>query len=250
MSFTKILKKRFRFLLFVLLVAVLVITDHATKFFFHQTTIFSTKEFKHQIKKDTIYLIPKQNNKDIKSTKITLKENEILGKRYLFPEKETFYIKQIVVIPNFWSLTYVRNHNIGFSLLQILDQFVSPSTKIKILIAVQLSAILFIFFYFVFRFKMKYIWSFAFIFSGGVGNVSERMIRGYVVDFIRWEFPYLPFDIFNPWPIFNVADIWVSIGGVLLLWAFFHESKISAVLTIDDFYEQNNEQDTFPIYFR
>ena len=126
-----------------------------------------------------------------------------------------------------------------------LDNFVNSKTKIKILVAIQSFAICFILFYFIFTLKMRYIWSFAFIFSGGVGNVSERIIRGYVVDFVKWEFPYLPIQIFNPWPIFNVADIWVSIGGVILLITFFYESKTAKEFVIDNLYDEGE----VPTYF-
>ena len=45
------------------------------------------------------------------------------------------------------------------------------------------------------------------IIGGAFGNYIDRLIRGYVVDFID----------FRVWPVFNVADIFVVIGGVLLI---------------------------------
>ena len=44
--------------------------------------------------------------------------------------------------------------------------------------------------------------------AGGIGNVVDRVIFGYVVDFI--EFNFIEF------PVFNVADICVTIGVILL----------------------------------
>ena len=44
------------------------------------------------------------------------------------------------------------------------------------------------------------------ILAGALGNYLDRLGRGYVVDFIH--VPY--------WPVFNVADIWVTTGGLLL----------------------------------
>lgn len=46
------------------------------------------------------------------------------------------------------------------------------------------------------------------IFSGGVGNLIDRMTRGYVVDF--FEFQFVEFAVFN------VADILITSGAVLL----------------------------------
>jgi len=51
----------------------------------------------------------------------------------------------------------------------------------------------------------------ALILGGALGNVVDRIIYGYVVDFI---------DIYYQawhWPAFNIADIGISIGAVMLL---------------------------------
>jgi len=45
------------------------------------------------------------------------------------------------------------------------------------------------------------------IIGGALGNYIDRLIRGYVVDFID----------FRIWPVFNVADIFVVVGGILLI---------------------------------
>ena len=45
--------------------------------------------------------------------------------------------------------------------------------------------------------------------SGAFGNVIDRMIRGYVVDFLEITF--------IKWPVFNLADIYVVIGACLIL---------------------------------
>jgi signal peptidase II len=44
--------------------------------------------------------------------------------------------------------------------------------------------------------------------AGALGNYSDRLFRGYVVDFI-----HLPF-----WPVFNAADVYLTVGlGLLVL---------------------------------
>jgi signal peptidase II len=47
---------------------------------------------------------------------------------------------------------------------------------------------------------------FALIVGGGLGNIVDRLARGYVVDFIH----------VRGWPVFNVADIAVVVGMGLL----------------------------------
>ena len=62
--------------------------------------------------------------------------------------------------------------------------------------------------------------AFALILAGAIGNVTDRLLFGYVVDF-------LDFDLgFYRWPTFNVADIAIFIGAamVILESLFFPES--------------------------
>lgn len=47
------------------------------------------------------------------------------------------------------------------------------------------------------------------IIAGGIGNLIDRIAYGYVVDFINFTF--------IEFPIFNVADIFVTVGGVILV---------------------------------
>jgi signal peptidase II len=60
-------------------------------------------------------------------------------------------------------------------------------------------------------------WSVPFIVSGALGNLADRLRLGYVVDFIRvyWE-TELPW-VGTQWPTFNIADVTITIGIVLLL---------------------------------
>ena len=57
--------------------------------------------------------------------------------------------------------------------------------------------------------------AYSFIFGGALGNLYDRFLLGYVIDFI--EFHYNNFY----WPIFNIADIAISIGIILLLYSMF-----------------------------
>jgi signal peptidase II len=45
--------------------------------------------------------------------------------------------------------------------------------------------------------------------AGAVGNYLDRIVRGYVVDFV-----HVP-----DWPVFNVADAYVTVGAILLAWS-------------------------------
>jgi len=69
----------------------------------------------------------------------------------------------------------------------------------------------------------------AVIFGGASGNLVDRLLYGSVVDFLDMNIPNIPelnFFFFttppmNRWPIFNVADIAVSVGMILLIISIF-----------------------------
>jgi signal peptidase II len=48
--------------------------------------------------------------------------------------------------------------------------------------------------------------------AGAIGNYGDRIVRGYVVDFV-----HVPH-----WPVFNVADVYVTVGAILLAWSAVH----------------------------
>jgi len=66
----------------------------------------------------------------------------------------------------------------------------------------------------------------ALIMGGAIGNVIDRLTRGYVVDFIHahWE-SLLPTAHFTSFPAFNVADSAITIGAALLILDSLLESR-------------------------
>ena len=69
----------------------------------------------------------------------------------------------------------------------------------------------------------------ALILSGALGNVIDRILFGYVIDFIQFYYAAqscLPgFSLYRSaettlciWPAFNIADSAISIGAVMLIW--------------------------------
>ena len=61
----------------------------------------------------------------------------------------------------------------------------------------------------------------AFIVGGGIGNMIDRLARGFVVDFVDVKcIPYWKY-------IFNVADIFVCVGcGLFILYILLFEAKV------------------------
>ncbi len=55
----------------------------------------------------------------------------------------------------------------------------------------------------------------ALVLGGAIGNLIDRVLHGYVTDFIEVRFSGVPF--FDPFPSFNVADAGISVGATLLI---------------------------------
>lgn len=67
----------------------------------------------------------------------------------------------------------------------------------------------------------------ALVLGGAVGNVIDRLIHGYVVDFVFFYYGEWS------WPAFNLADSAITVGVVLILFdSFFLERKRNAAAQI------------------
>ena len=56
-------------------------------------------------------------------------------------------------------------------------------------------------------------WALSLILGGALGNVLDRLMFGFVIDFIDCHYGNWH------WPAFNIADSAISIGAALLIWA-------------------------------
>lgn len=121
--------------------------------------------------------------------------------------------KNIMVIPNLMELVMVYNRGAAFGILQD-NRWIFISFTI-------LAIFCFIYIIFIKEVNSKlFIISSVFVVGGGIGNLIDRIFRGFVIDYIKLSF--FP-------PVFNFADICISIGGVLLLVYVYldHENRVS-----------------------
>lgn len=110
----------------------------------------------------------------------------------------------ITVVEDSFFLTYIRNKGAAWGIF-------SNSTLILALISL-------VFLFFLIKYindevvikKINAI-SFGFILGGIVGNLIDRLIRGYVVDF--FSFVILGYH----YPVFNIADVLIVIGVILFI---------------------------------
>lgn len=121
--------------------------------------------------------------------------------------------QEIKVISNFFSLYYVKNTGAAFSILQDAS---------SIILLISFLSVFFLNYYIL---KEKNItklskFSFGLLLGGIYGNLLDRIIHRSVID-------YLAFSIFNySFPIFNLADIGITVGvGLLILDIFFKKEE-------------------------
>ena len=110
---------------------------------------------------------------------------------------------QAPLVPGIMKLTYVQNTGAAFSLLQGMQWLL-------VVIFVLLTALL-VFEYF--KKPMPFTkferFCIAAVYGGGLGNMIDRVFLGYVVDMFQTEF--------INFPVFNVADIFITCGCILLM---------------------------------
>ena len=116
----------------------------------------------------------------------------------------------ISVIDHFLKWSYVENTGAGLSILE----------GHRLLLIVATTAICAVLIYLLCGKKVQHPvgrWSIILLIGGAIGNLIDRIFRGFVVDFIKISF--FPFT-------FNVADIFVTVGaGLLILYLlFFYET--------------------------
>lgn len=69
-------------------------------------------------------------------------------------------------------------------------------------------------------------WLLVLIMAGGLGNLIDRLIFGFVVDMFDVQFNGGFLTFLNDFPVFNVADIFISVSGIAFcLWLVFHKSE-------------------------
>ncbi len=121
--------------------------------------------------------------------------------------------KDIVVIDNFFRFSYLENRGAAFGIFQ------NKTILLSIVTLVVITAMI----YYIFKYKPEskvLRLSIALIISGAIGNLIDRIYYNYVVDFILLHYK----DVYY-YPTFNVADILVVVGTILLAICIIKEGK-------------------------
>ena len=120
-----------------------------------------------------------------------------------------------VIVTPFWQNRYTQNRGAAWGVLAGAGE----KFRVPFFYLVSVVAIVFIFSYYrKLSNNQRYLQiALALVLGGAVGNALDRLLRGYVIDFIDWHW-------FDPnwlrpslhWPTFNVADSGITVGLVML----------------------------------
>ena len=126
---------------------------------------------------------------------------DLLSKKIVF---DSIDLHTFISLTFFLDLTHIHNFGISFGLFSGL---ISP----WLLIIIGLLVVGFIFYLMKSASDMFEEWSFLIIISGALSNIIDRIFNGYVIDFIYFHY----IDFF--WPAFNFADIYITIGIIMIV---------------------------------
>ena len=113
------------------------------------------------------------------------------------------YLNTVNIIDNFFSLTYVLNDGAAFSLF---------ASRTYLLILIALICLFFIIYELKNNLDDRVLSiGYSLVLAGLLGNFIDRLIDGYIID-------YLSFKILGySYPIFNLADILIVVGIVIVI---------------------------------
>ena len=123
-----------------------------------------------------------------------------------------------MVISDFFNLVNVTNTGAAFGSFRNNNTFFIAISSVALLVVLALLV----------RRRPSDLWrdiSLALLLAGILGNVTDRLLYGHVIDFLLFDL-HIPYA--HPWPAFNVADSCISVAVVLFIIHSFWQSKPSA----------------------
>ncbi len=127
----------------------------------------------------------------------------LLGIDLLLKYLVSTYLTTVNIINNFFSLTYVLNDGAAFSLF---------ASRTYLLILIALICLFFIIYELKNNLDDRVLSiGYSLVLAGLLGNFLDRLMDGYIID-------YLSFKIFTyNFPIFNFADILIVVGIIIVI---------------------------------
>lgn len=123
------------------------------------------------------------------------------------------------VIPGFFDLVHITNTGAAFG------SFKNNNTAF---IGLSTLALLFVVILLLRRHRTPDKWrdvSLALLLAGVLGNLTDRLLYGHVIDFLLFDFGSHVPKFLHPWPAFNVADSCICIAVVCFIIHSFRQNK-------------------------
>ena len=129
---------------------------------------------------------------------------DIFVKKIIF---NSINLNSFIYINSFFDLAHIHNFGISFGLFSGLF-----SSWLFVFIGIMITIFLYTLFLNTNNSLEK--WGYTYILAGALGNIIDRILNGYVIDFI-----YLHYNDFY-WPAFNFADIYITVGVCIIIFHF------------------------------
>ena len=126
--------------------------------------------------------------------------------------KNNFLINESKKVNSFLDIVYIQNYGVSFG-------FLSGLVSYWVLVIVGLLVTSLIYYLMIRSYKRLEKLAYFIIIIGALANIIDRIINSYVVDFISVHYG----DFY--WPAFNLADIYITIGIIMLIISFFIKSE-------------------------
>ena len=111
---------------------------------------------------------------------------------------------QFIKITYFFDITHIHNFGVSFGLF-------SGTIPTIILIVIALLVTIFVIYLYLNSNNIIERWGLFIIICGAIANLIDRSFNGYVIDFL-----YFHINEFY-WPAFNFADIYISVGIIMII---------------------------------
>jgi len=120
-------------------------------------------------------------------------------------EKKLPYLSE-VKITDFFNIVHIRNRGVVFGMLSDVQ-----NEKIRLVLNFISVFVMVALLYFARFFSGIPFYTIGAMFGAALGNVSERIFKGYVVDFLDFHIGKYH------WPAFNIADSAITVGMIILV---------------------------------
>ena len=126
---------------------------------------------------------------------------DYLSKKIIFHFIE---LNKLISLVFFIDITHIHNYGIAFGLF-------AGVLPLWFIVLLGIIVIIFLLFWIIKTSNKFEKWGILFIIAGAISNIGDRLINNYVLDFIFFHYQE------HYWPAFNFADVYISVGILIII---------------------------------